>query len=68
MVRRLVDERGLPDPREHLEDHQAHPLDTHPPLRARLQALGISITPELIVRARDTRPTRLLAELGLEAA
>lgn len=68
MVRRLVNERGLPDPREHLEDQQAHPLDTHPPLRSRLQALGISITPELIVRARDTRASRLLAELGLEAA
>lgn len=68
MVRRLVNERGLPDPREHLEDQQAHPLDTHPPLRARLQALGVAITPELIVQARDTRNTGLLAELGLETA
>jgi len=68
MVRRLVAERGLADPREKLEDCQAHPLDTHPPLKQRLEALGVAITPELAARTRDTRHAGLLAELGLEAA
>ena len=68
MVRRLVAERGLADPCEHLEDRQAHPLDTHPPLRQRLDALGVAITPSLVERTRDTRDTRLLVELGLESA
>lgn len=68
MVRRLVAERGLADPREHLEDRQAHPLDTHPSLRQRLDALGVAITPELVARTRDTRDVRLLVDLGLETA
>lgn len=68
MVRRLVAERGLADPREHLEDRQAHPLDTHPSLRQRLDALGVAITPELVARTRDTRDARLLVDLGLETA
>jgi len=68
MVRRLVAERGLADPREHLEDRQAHPLDTHPSLRQRLDALGVAITPALIALTRDPRDTGLLAELGLEQA
>ena len=66
LLRRLVAERGLPDPRDHLEDRQAHPLDTHPPLRQRLDALGVAITEELVARTRDSRDSRLLAELGLE--
>ena len=66
LLRRLVAERGLPDPHEHLEDRQAHPLDTHPSLRQRLDALGVAITPELVARTRDARATGLLAELGLE--
>jgi len=68
MVRRLVAERGLADPREHLEDRQTHPLDTHPSLRQRLDALGVAITPELVARTRDTREAHLLVELGLESA
>ncbi len=68
MVRRLVAERGLADPHEHLEDRQAHPLDTHPTLRQRLDALGVAITSDLVARTRDARDTGLLVELGLEAA
>jgi len=68
MVRRLVAERGLADPREHLDDRQAHPLDTHPSLQARLDALDVALTPELVARTRDTRDARLLVELGLESA
>lgn len=68
MVRRLVAERGLADPREHLEDRQAHPLDAHPSLRQRLDALGVAITSDLVARTRDTRDAHLLVELGLESA
>lgn len=68
VLRRLVAERGLADPRDHLDDRQPHPLDTHPPLRQRLDALGVAITPDLLAHARDARGSSLLAELGLEAA
>lgn len=68
MVRRLVAERGLADPRDHLEDCQPHPLDTHPSLKARLAALDVALTPELAARTRDTREACLLLELGLESA
>ena len=68
MVRRLVAEHGLDDPQERLQDQQAHPLDTHPPLKQRLDALGVAITPELLARARDPRDAALLVELGLESA
>lgn len=67
MVRRLVAERGLGDPRNHLDNQQSHPLDTHPTLKQRLDALGVAITPELLVRTRDRRQSGLLAELGLES-
>jgi Zn-dependent protease with chaperone function len=67
MVRRLVAERGLSDPLEHLDDSQPHPLDTHPPLKQRLDALGIVTTAELLALARDTGCVGLLTELGLEA-
>lgn len=68
MVRQLVAERGLDDSQERLQDRQAHPLDTHPPLKQRLDALGVAITPELLARARDPRDAGLLIELGLESA
>jgi Zn-dependent protease with chaperone function len=68
LVRRFVAEHGLADPREHLEDRQTHPLDTHPTLKQRLDAFGVTLTPELAARTRDTHPARLLTELGLEAA
>lgn len=67
-VRRQVAEHGLGDPRNHLDDQQSHPLDTHPTLKQRLDALGVAITPELLVRTRDRRQSSLLAELGLEAS
>ena len=56
MVRRLVAEHGLDDPQERLQDQQAHPLDTHPPLKQRLDALGVAITPELPARAIRATP------------
>ncbi|MDR2220229.1 MAG: M48 family metallopeptidase [Methylobacillus sp.] len=68
MVRRFVAERGLTDPQNHLEDRQAHPLDSHPSLKQRLDALGVTITPTLVARTRDVSDAQLLAELGLEAA
>ena len=68
MVRRLVAEHGLDDPQERLQDQQAHPLDSHPSLKQRLDALGVAITPELLARARDSRDAALLVELGLESA
>ena len=68
MVRRLVAEHGLDDPQERLQDQQAHPLDSHPSLKQRLDALGVAITPELLARARDPRDAALLVELGLESA
>jgi len=68
MVRRLVAERGLGDPHEHLDDQQAHPLDTHPTLKQRLDALGVAMTTDLVQRTRDARGSGLLIELGLETA
>jgi len=68
MVRRLVATRGLGDPGQHLEDHQAHPLDSHPTLKQRLDALGVTLTADLVARSREARDSGLLAELGLEAA
>jgi Zn-dependent protease with chaperone function len=66
MVRRLVAERGLPDPRDYLEMRQTDPLDTHPPFKQRLDALGVSLTADFIARVRKVDDTHLLAELGLE--
>lgn len=68
LVRRMVAERGLDDPGKHLDDRQAHPLDTHPPLAQRLQALDVAIDARLLQAALDRRESGLLAELGLEGA
>jgi Zn-dependent protease with chaperone function len=68
MVRRFVGEQGLSDPHQHLEEHQAHPLDTHPTLKQRLAALGVAITPDLVAQTRDPCEAQLLVELGLETA
>ena len=67
MVRRLVAEHGLDDPQERLQDQQAHPLDSHPSLKQRLDALGVPSRPSCWP-ARDSRDAALLVELGLESA
>lgn len=66
-VRELARDEGLGDPMEHLEEAQAHPMDSHPAMRQRLEALGVSITPELLEKARCSRDSGLLRELGLES-
>ncbi len=42
---------GFPDPGAHLDDRQAHPIDTHPPDRQRIAALGVPLDAELFARA-----------------
>jgi hypothetical protein len=66
-TRRLVTEKGLDDPSEYLEDAQAHPTDSHPTTRQRIEALGVQIAPSLLEHCRDPRGNDLLVELGLEA-
>lgn len=67
-VRKLVAERGMTDPSQHLQNRQAHPTDTHPELAERLDALGMSVNPTLLERAMAPAASPLLAELGLEQA
>ena len=64
-LRHLVKEYGLADPMPHLEDSLPHPLDSHPTTRQRLDAFGIAITPELLLKACDPSESSLLQELGL---
>lgn len=66
-TRRIVAEKGLGDPREHLEDAQAHPTDSHPTTRQRIEALGVQITQPLLDHCADPRGNELLIDLGLEA-
>lgn len=66
-VRQLARENGLGDPSDFLEEGQAHPTDTHPATRQRLEAVGAALTPALLARARDVRESPLLRELGLKA-
>ena len=65
-VRQLVAAKGMVDPSKHLENRQSHPTDTHPELAARLDALGVPLTAELLNRAMDPQASRLLQEFGLE--
>ncbi len=67
-VQALVRKDGLADPKEHLEDAQSHPTDSHPPVRARLEALGIEPSDELLAEARSNEGSTLLYELGLAEA
>jgi len=53
-ILRLSREKGFDDPTPYLEDIQPHPTDTHPPTRQRIEALGQTITPQLLRSA--TRP------------
>ncbi len=65
-VRQLVATKGMVDPSAHLQNRQSHPTDTHPELAARLDALGVPLTAELLNRAMDPQASRLLQEFGLE--
>lgn len=65
-TRRLIQEKGLDDPRTHLEEQQAHPTDSHPTTRQRLDALGANLNDRLMQLAQDPRGSRLLTELGLD--
>jgi len=66
-VRQLVAAKGMVDASKHMEKRQPHPFDTHPEPAARLEALGLPFTDELLRRAMDPSGSRLLEELGLEA-
>ncbi len=50
----LVSEHGWPDVANHLEDHAAHPTDTHPSTPHRIAALNLAVNDDLIAAA--TRP------------
>ena len=65
-VRELVRTEGLDDPMEHLEETMAHPTDSHPPMRQRLEAVGVAATSSLLEKARCTEDSGLLRELGIE--
>lgn len=65
-TRRLIKEKGLDDPSIHLEEHQAHPTDSHPTTSQRLEALGVTTSDALLAHAQDPRGSQLLIELGLE--
>jgi len=67
-VRQLVASKGMVDPRQHLQNRQSHPFDTHPELAVRLDAVGMPVSDELLRRAMDPAGGQLLQELGLEAA
>ncbi|HEY8565833.1 MAG TPA: M48 family metallopeptidase [Beijerinckiaceae bacterium] len=43
--------RALPDPTAHLDDRQPHPTDTHPPVRQRIAALGVTVDERLLAAA-----------------
>ncbi|EHM02346.1 peptidase, M48 family [Acetobacteraceae bacterium AT-5844] len=63
-------QRGVDDPRAHLEDRQPHPTDTHPPTIQRLAALG-QLTPngpEAGVLAHACRAVMPEAPTALDAA
>jgi len=66
-VRQLVAAKGMENPNEHLHNRQAHPFDTHPELAARLEALGIPVTDELLQCAMNPMASTFLQEMGLEA-
>lgn len=63
-----VSDKGLDDPREHLEDEQPHPTDSHPTTRQRLEALAVPADSRLFDDARTTTCSSLLHDLGLVSA
>jgi Zn-dependent protease with chaperone function len=66
-TRELVRSEGLDSADIHLDDCQSHPTDSHPTTRQRIDALGVTVTPELLRRAQDPLESGLLQELGLDA-
>ena len=66
-LRQRVAREGLADPRGQLHQRQTHPFDTHPEIADRLAALKQELSPQLLARAMDAAPSRLLQDLGLEA-
>jgi Zn-dependent protease with chaperone function len=67
-VRQLVAAKGMDNPAEHSHNRQPHPFDSHPEVAERLQAVGLPVNDELLHRAMDPTPSKLLQQLGLEAA
>ncbi len=67
-VRQRVKDQGFSDPAQHLEQAQAHPTDSHPSLRQRMEALRIAPSSDLMEAARNRQDSGLLVRLGLEAA
>lgn len=68
-ILRAAAERGLDDPRIHLEEQQPHPTDTHPPTSQRIAALGLLTPsgPDAEVLAHATRPVLLGEATALDA-
>lgn len=64
-VRSAVQEQGLADPRDALEDTVPHPLDTHPLTTQRLQAWGVDVNETLVCHAMRLEESSLLWEFGL---
>ena len=65
-TRELVQSQGLDTADIHLDDCQSHPTDSHPTTRQRIDALGVTVTPELLRRAQDPAESGLLQALGLD--
>ena len=67
-IRELVRGQGFDQADMHLDDCQSHPTDSHPTTRQRIDALGVTVTPDLLRRAQDPAESGLLQELGLDHA
>lgn len=64
-MRTLLRENGGAGREGTLEQIQPHPTDSHPPVRMRLEALGMAATKDLLQKAHSY-PTSQLLELGLD--
>lgn len=62
----LVIAQGFVDPKQHLEERQPHPTDSHPPTIQRIKALGIEVDDTLLSRA-IRRPDGVTASFGQRA-
>ncbi len=47
----IAEQQGFIAPGRHLDDHQPHPTDTHPPTVQRIAAAGIAVDDGLLTRA-----------------
>lgn len=66
-TRELVKSQGLDDASAYLDECQSHPTDSHPTTRQRVDALGVTVGPQMLARARDAAESGLLQQLGMEA-